>query len=402
MRVKIKSGNNQGYQAIIIDVTGFEENDNEIGAAGINVLTHEKVVVWLTTQGKAADNSNRNSIRKMRDGFKVGRNPYKLVKGGRVLFKNAFPLNDREGHYMSTWANVLGYNADDVKNYSFYSDAALLRIAQSPTNDFKPFGILTMFFTSPKSFLIGNKAEDVVGRALKCREHFRTPSFLVRLLNPKGYVTGFVELDRRANWNSDEGRPRTAEEYKEVFVSTINQALADYARGTTLNIVPATNNSITTKDLTSNDESENKLQYWLGLEKHFYKEIEADGEVYKDLHCKEVFGKMSDEINGERFINNVWPVNTNHEAPTIDPLLIGGLKYSGQLEECQSDQEQPEQQQGYSPSEQQRPAENGKRHNQQHNTQQNKKGSNTAPPVDLDAYNHMHRQHQQGRQHNQY
>lgn len=349
MRIRM-SGNNNKQTAlnITVRVEGFVEEGDQVSVAGINVLTGQKMYIWLTVKGVRADNENRESIKKLRDGIKFGRDQIRILEaGGLVSFKSAFPKSDGSDHYWSTWANVLAYNTADAEKYVAYGKTAILTM--HPAKEGRaPWGKLTIYTSDSERHIVGVTPDDLYDGVGTYSANNRYPTFLVRYLDANNAVIGFSSFWRTfiKDDENPKGRELSPAEIASFLVEDVTNNLRNYAACSSINVLPGRRYTVSPRQLTSGDPKENKLKNWLGTAEYFYKRTACGDDVYFDYYCKELFAKLGGE-NSE-FVNGIQVVNPKKDAYGVDPVLIGGLEYSAKLlsdmavgNEDQQDNDQP-------------------------------------------------------------
>ena len=171
MRMQIGGNNGQASkkEGIVVRVLGFKEQGSQVGVTGKNALTGNEVTVWLTDSGACAENKRRKTLKELRDSFRMGSVRYKLEPGGLVHFKGCFAKKDSPDNYISTWANVLGYNAQSVKESVVYIKNAFVRFFEPKEEDtWKPFGYVSSF---QDRYLIGENIQELAGKIAEIKSH---------------------------------------------------------------------------------------------------------------------------------------------------------------------------------------------------------------------------------------
>lgn len=312
MRLK-KPAPKQNALNLPVLVTEKVEENGRAGVKGKNLLDGSEVVVFLTNQGKAAENSNRNSLEKLFNGFKIGRTPYKLEPGGLVSFKQAFP-NGGEGRYLSTWANVLAYNEADAKQYCRRSLATLRMFEKNG----KHSGVMFVYEKDPQRHIRGANADAVQAALVKAAAEYRSPSFLVRLVDQSGQVVEYDQISK--SYNKEAGRDMTPEEVA-AHVTQKLKAMQDAIPGASLNIMPADRYTVSPAGLTVDEQGKSQVTHFQTAAKAYMEEME-NGDV--ELYCKDTFYKVGGD--NLEFVNGVFP--TDPFGPGQDPVLLGNLKYA--------------------------------------------------------------------------
>lgn len=339
MRIKMSNNQNKTQALnVTVRVKGFVQDGNEVGVQGVNVLTGEEATFWLTVSGKRAENENRESLKQLRDGIKRGRDDVrKLEIEGLVSFKSAFPKKGDGNHYWSTWPNVLAYNAEDAKKYVDYGKAAILTMHD--TKDFfdesipdsekqKPWGKLTIYNDKPEHHVVGSNPDDLFDKVAAYANHIKAPAFLIRYLDANNGVLGFSSFWN--NYSKEEGRNLTAPEVAAALVESVTKNLESYSACRAINVVPGRRYSVSMRQLRSKDAKENKLKMWCNFASYFFKKTVYQDETYFDFYCRELFAKIGGDDNA--FVNGIQFVNSNPEAYGVDPVLIGGLQYSAEVQ----------------------------------------------------------------------
>lgn len=295
-------------------ITERVEENGRVGAKGKNLLDGSEVVVFLTERGKSAENPNRNSLEKLFDqGFKTGRTPYKLVPGGLVSFKHAFP-NGGEGRYLSSWANVLGYNEADAKRFGRRSLATLRMFEKNG----KHSGVLFVYEKDPQRHIRGANADAVQEALVKAAAEYRSPSFLIRLVDESGQVVEYDQISK--SYNKEASRAMTPEEIAAHVTEKI-KAMQEATPGASLNIMPARRYTVSPAGLTVDEKGKSQVSHFQTAAKAYVEELE-NGEV--ELYCKDTFYKIGGD--NLEFVNAVFP--TDPFGPGQDPVLMGNLKYA--------------------------------------------------------------------------
>lgn len=331
MRMQIGGNNGQGSkkEGIVVRVTGFVEQGSQVGVSGKNALTGEEVTVWLTDTGACAENKRRKTLKNLRDSFKMGPNRYKLEAGGLVHFKGCFAKKDSPNNYISTWANVLGYNAQAVKDYVAYIKNCFVNVVEPRDGDtWPPFGYVTSF---QSRYIISENIQDLESQIAEVRTEINNCTLLVRFLDQYGRVIGFKNIDSTKRYNKEKGCEFTPDEYGVNCVALIEDQLSNYNDVAAVNILVGKTWSISREGLLA--EGNNKLKYWTWIAEHFYKDTREGDNTYRDFFCRDAFGKLSDPLESQIFMNNLHFPGTDEGCYTADPVLLGGLTYAGQAAE---------------------------------------------------------------------
>lgn len=328
MRMQIGGNNGQTSkkEGIVVRVLGFNEQGSQVGVTGKNALTGNEVTVWLTDSGICAENKRRKSLKELRDSFKMGRVKYKLEPGGLVHFKGCFAKKDSPDNYISTWANVLGYNAQSVKESVVYIKNAFVRFFKPKEEDtWKPFGYATSF---QDKYIVGENIQELAGQIAETRASISNCTLLVRFLDHNGQVLGFLEIGSTKRFDKEKGYEFTPEEYGASCVALIEEQLSNYNDVSSVNILVAKTWSVSREGLLA--EGNKKIAYWSWIASHFYKDVHDGENTYRDFFCRDAFGKLSDPSEKQIFINNLHFTGQDGNAVTADPVLLGGLTYAGQ------------------------------------------------------------------------
>lgn len=320
MRVQKKASSGQ-QQAVNVPVlvTGFVEDNGQVGIKGTTIPEGKDVEVFLSTTGKNAENQNRPDLKKLRDGFKIGRTPYQLVPGGVVMFKGAFTLGDTN-KMISTWPNVLGYNADDVKKYVGITQVGMLQMSHPNTS--KPWGSFFAFEPAADKHLVGKTPVAVAAGIEAKATATNKPAFMVRLLDSNNQVVAYQLFSHF--YIKDESRGMTPAEIAKNVCSQVAEMQAKFALPTTVNIVPADYYKVSPKSLTADEQGKSQLPTFLAAAKAF-QQVCDDGEI--DLVAKAAWIKLGGDHN--EFVNGVYPLEPF--GPGVSPVLLGGLEYSPAL-----------------------------------------------------------------------
>lgn len=327
MRMQIGGNNGQSSkEGMVIRVSGYVEEGTQVGVCGKNVLTGVDVTVWLTDTGACAENKRRKSIKNLRDSFKMGSVRYKLEVGGMVHFKGCFANRNKPNNYISTWANVLGYNAESASESVMYMKHCFVRLFVPKEGDtYKPFGYVSKFLSKN---LVAKDMSELSGQIEQARNDINNCTLLVRYLDSNGQVIGFLGIDANKRYYKEESREYTPSEYGANCIELISAELSKYADVNSVNILVATTWSISREQLLSDTNS--KLKYWEWLSSHFFEDTREGDNTYRDFFCREAFGKLSDPSEKQIFMNNINFVGKDNEVVTYDPVLLGGLTYAGQ------------------------------------------------------------------------
>lgn len=328
MRMQI--GGNIGQaskkEGIVVRVFGFEEQGSQVGVSGKNALTGEEITIWLTDSGACADNKGRKPLKNLRDGFKMGSVKYKLEVGGLVHFKGCFPKKDSPKNYISTWANVLGYNAQSAKDSVLYVKNCFVRMFEPKEgNTWKPFGYVSSF---QNKYIVGQNIQELEGQIAETRAEINNCTLLVRYLDHNSQVIGFLEIGSNKRFDKDKGCEFSPADYGANCVALIEEQLSNYNDVAAVNILVAKTWSISREGLLS--ERNNKVKYWSWLASHFYKDIQEGENTYRDFFCRDAFGKLSDPSESQVFMNNLHFPWADSDIVPADPVLLGGLTYAGQ------------------------------------------------------------------------
>jgi hypothetical protein len=299
-----------------VRVEGFVQKDNAFGVKGIDLRNNKPVTVFLSTEGKAAENAQRKSIQSLKDGFKIGRNTFTLEPGGIVSFKGAF--SGRDGDYISTWANVLAFNASDAEQYVRQSDAAMLRMYEKKGVH---RGTVYIYEADPAAHITGASAEELregLAGAVESTTPGAKPGFLIRALDKEGNVVGFEQKSKY--YHTAQERPMTPSEIAEVIADAA-EGLKQTTGAASLNIVPIDQIMVSAESLKADDKGRSQLGAFQGAEKAYVLPQE-DGSI--ELCCKHSYMKLGGDQN--QFVNGIYA--TDPYGPGDDPVLLGGLSYS--------------------------------------------------------------------------
>jgi hypothetical protein len=320
---KGKGGGGASKVNLAIKVEGFvEDGEKGMGILGTRLDTGEEVKAFLTTKGYSAENKRRKSVAELGKGVKFGRNVYKLEPGGVICLKGAFELNDNKGEHIGHWIDVLGYNAEDYKNYVGHGVATL---EMGRAKDGKVFGTL-YHYLGEKLHVTGDSPQAVRPNIEHLAKGIARPSFLVRYLDKEGKVV----LNSRINptWNKSENRELTPAEKAEAVVRECEKWGLTHQAISSVNIVPAQRFVVSPKTLIGDENKNNgKAEAYQKLSERFLKE-QDNGEL--ELVAHECYYKMGGDQN--IFVNNV--IMTDPSGDGVDPALIGGLEYSEHFSEA--------------------------------------------------------------------
>ena len=327
MRVQIGgSAGNNSKEGIVVRVLDFKEEGAQVGVVGVNALTGQEITVWLTDVGVYAENKNRKSIKQLRDSFKMGKDRYKLEPKGLVHFKGCFEKKNCPNNYISTWANVLGYDEQSVKETVLYIKNCFVRFFTPTEEDtWKPFGYITSF---QNSHIVGENIQELGSKITETRANIFNCTLLVRFLDHNNQVLGYFEIGSNKRFDKKEGREYTPEEYGANCVTLIEEQLANYNDVSSVNILVAKTWSISREGLFQ--EGSTKVEFWKWVATHFYKDVRDEKEAYRDYFCRDAFAKLSDPREKQVFVNNLLFPGKDDEVVTADPVLLGGLTYAGQ------------------------------------------------------------------------
>lgn len=307
---------------LAVCVEGFTQSTSgAVGVVGSRVPGGKKTSVFLTTRGHHADNPARNSIEKLRNGFKVQRNFYKLQEGGIVVFKGAFKPQGGEA-WLSQWANPLAYSGEDAKKYSKVAFHGVLRMYQDQNTG----GHRGTFYDYHQGSIFTGKAPDGSDLASKVGAFYTgTPvsSFLIRALDEKGEVIGFRAVNKFFLDDGDGAtRSMTPKEAGDAVVAAAAQMNAPGG----YSVLPAARYPVSPKGISGDENGRSKLAAFLAAERAYVTETDDGQEVC----AKMSFLKLSDPSpNGMVYVNGVYAESPY--GPGVDPLMIGGLRVSESL-----------------------------------------------------------------------
>lgn len=332
LKKKRSAGGNNPIN-IPVRVTGFVEKEGNVGVTGVSLIDQSELTVFLTTTGKMAENKNRNSLKKLQDGYKIGRTKYTLVEGGIVSFKSAWK-HDKEGCHFSSWANVLAHNPEDAEQFVGQGSVVTLQMFE---RDGRHSGVVHAFETDPAKHVTGSTATEIQGSLEKKAQGYQRASFLFRLLDNQGDVVYCDVINK--SYNTDAGRDMTPAEVAAYAVDRIIEAQREMP-GTTVNVIPADRYTVSPKSLTPDEDGKSQIKSFAATAKAFITEHE-NGDV--ELMGKECWFKMGGDDN--EFVNAIYP--NDPYGPGVDPALLGNLKYSPSVldEMAAEEQAQPAQQQ---------------------------------------------------------
>lgn len=307
-----------------VKVTGFVEDGGQVGVVGEALAGIDKgreVSLFLTTTGHNAQNESRMPISKLRDGFKIGRDKYRLVPGGVVSFKGAFPKEP--GQYIGLWPNVLAYNAQDAGQYVRHMDNAVVRLFEK---DGKHFGY-ALDLKGGEHFAArtgGELVDGVKAFAARAAASDAKPStaFLLRYLDGAGAVLNYALVTNTYTKDNGNWRNMSPDETAALIAEVAGEAKEGGTDYKAIDVLPAERLSLSPKSLQGDENGKSNLAYFQGLEQAFNKHLEG-GDL--EICAKETFAKMGGE-HGE-FVARIDPVFSR--ADGADPVLIGGLSYAG-------------------------------------------------------------------------
>jgi hypothetical protein len=133
------SGTDAPRENLVVVVRGFFEVEGSgkgVGVQGINPSTRQKVVVFLTTTGPEAENPRRISLAKLRDGYRVQRQTYRLEPGGVIAFSRA--VQTGKGVYTAPWPEVLAYDNQQAKETCARFKYGMVVMLEEPKPDRSP------------------------------------------------------------------------------------------------------------------------------------------------------------------------------------------------------------------------------------------------------------------------
>lgn len=330
MIIKRTRGNvNQTQQNrvnLTVEVEGFEtKDDGNVLVVGRNISTGEEVKVGLSTEGEMASNPNRNSIKKLMDGYKIGRTQYKLVPGGVIAFSGAFK-NSATGEWIGMWPNVLAHNPEDRKQYFAGGEAVLLRMFErrGDNDEIRTSGAVDVFDVNNIKTAKPDELAKVVAELVG---NYRSPTFLVRGLNAAGEVIGYtLPLNRNRERVEKDGAvtyvARSPESVGQVIAELAEQSI-QLPEGGSYSILPAEQFQVSPKALTGDENSRSRKPAFMMAARAFYEMAGED----RDYKVKEAYMKIGGE-HGE-FVGGIVPVDPYGKGS--DPVLLGGLTYSAEF-----------------------------------------------------------------------
>ncbi len=321
-----KASNQQQNQAVNlpVEVRGFVDKDGRQGVKGIDLRNRNEVEVFLSDRGKAAENPNRPSIERLANGFKIGRDKYQLEEGGVVSFKGAF-IND-EKSYIALWPNVMAYNKQDAVNYVKHSETATLDLQKTESG--KYYGALYCFENQPEKILSANiqDRETIYNAVGSAAQNYNAPAFVVRFVNSDNEVEACDFI--RKKWDNENGKAFQPEDYASYVAKYVANMQEKLGNDYEVSIVPAERFTISPKGINSGEEDKAKttLLTFQSAYKALTTELEngdienvAKGVVFKT-------GGDNNEFVNAAFVNEPFDKG-------LDPVLIGGLKYSPNMVE---------------------------------------------------------------------
>jgi len=327
MRMQI--GGNSGHankkQGLVVRVSGFVEQGEQVGVCG-KEFSGEEVTVWLTDAGICASNKSRKSLKNLRDSFKMGNTRHKLEVGGLVHFNRCFVKKNCPNNYISTWANVLGYNAQSVTDTVVYIKNCFVRFFEPKQEDtWKPFGFVSSY---QNKIIAGQNIQELQSQIAETKSEINNCTLLVRYLDHNGQVIGFLEIGSVKRFNKEKGCEYSPAEYGANCVTLIEEQLSSYSDVDSVNILVAKTWSISREGLLA--EGKNRINFWSFAASHFYKDVKEGENTYRDFFCRDAFGKLSDPSESQVFMNSLSFQGADEDAITADPVLLGGLTYAGQ------------------------------------------------------------------------
>lgn len=326
----IKKGNGgqkPDTKNLAVKVAGFSQSSDGVGVVGTRIPDGEKVEVFLTTRGKMAENPRRNSIEKLRDGFKVQRTQYKLEPGGVVVFKGAFKPKGGTA-YIASWPNVIAYNEEDAKKYYKMSEYGMMRLFHNAETDTWRGSYDS--FAEPHIFT-GKSADDLAAGAAGFVEKFPRATFLIRALNERGEVIGFRQISKLF---VDDGNGATRLMTPAEVGKTVAEAAAQMNAPGGYSVLPGLHYPVSRKALNGSDEDSKKsmLSAFQAAERAFVKVVKEidDGLEVQEVQSKRCFVKLSEpNDNGIVYVSGIY--SEDPYGPGVDPLTIGGLRVSAEL-----------------------------------------------------------------------
>lgn len=316
----------KGQDAVCIplELTEWSEYDGQAAAVGRrldNGFEGQEIAVVLTTRDKHSQNRNRKSLEVWQRGFNALGQHFKLEVGGVVSFKNCRRVNDRV--YVSTWANVLACNREQVANV-FKANHAVTRVGQG--QDGSAWGDVVVFY--PEASVACRDAAEVRAHAarLAAVEQIQEPLFILRAINARGEVLAAAEVMPRRRKQGEHGEETYAlpapEEVGELAHAYARELGARSSEVVGFNLLPADRYLLSPRTMSD----PRKVEAMLAASQAFREKQSLDQEVYV---AKEVLMKMSapsEATPGVRFVNGVYPVQPFGRG--MNPDLLGGLMYA--------------------------------------------------------------------------
>lgn len=314
MKFNRKSRQSSGGNHLVnvpVQVSGFTQNDSgAVGVVGTDLRNGKEVTVFLTTEGKEAENPNRKSLQALKEGFAIGRNRFTLEAGGLVAFKS---VQSRSGDQLvAPWADVLAFNASDRDQYVGQSQSAMLRVFNNNESG-AVRGALYVFENDPELHIKTDISEAVAAYAASTTK----AAFLVRAVDAEGVVDYDMTAKR---YNRDANRPMEPAEIG-AYVEGLAGQIQDEHPEASINIVPVTILDVSPKWLAG----EAGVRAVSAISNSYVNEG-PDGHV--EQVAKTTYFKLGGENN--QFVNSIIP--TDPYGPGHDPALLGGLKFSSRFE----------------------------------------------------------------------
>lgn len=323
---------------LTIQVTGFVTENDRTGkpvdyVEGINLDTNQPVKVTLSTQGIEAENAARKSIKDYRDGFRMGRNEYKMEAGGIMSFRTAFPNKDGT-QFLAVWPNALAYNAKDAAEVVRIGRPCSLQVfvrkvtqgeGEAASLSREANAILTEWHHD-KAFVV-KSAQDLIqagehvaaAQAAKLR-----PGFLLRAVEDNT-VVGYGVANR--SYDREQKRELTRDEMVAQVAEVAQQVLQDHPNAT-LEVIP--NQVLTVSPLQLKDGGDKAITKLEAQAKAYLVRL-ANGD--QDLVMKTTDYQVGFAPN-QHFVNAV--MTRDPYGPGVDPVLAPtvahpDLGYSAEL-----------------------------------------------------------------------
>jgi hypothetical protein len=283
------------------------KSGSQTGVKGINLLDNKTVDVFLTTQGKSAENHNRPNIESLFSGIETEGATYKLKPGCVISMNGAF--RRKEGGYYAQWPMVVKYSEADTVLLCENGTLIINENQRRANADFYIFNPeQSMTFTTAGSSLKAAMARNA-GQTSR-------PAYLMRLIEGKNVLDYEIH---QAVYDKTQKKPMTSEQIADSAARTARELLDRYP-GKKLDIMPATRLFVPARTL------EKRQAYFNKQQPYFQNDLENGDREYL---CRKVLVKCG---GGQGQFCNLINVIEPY-AQGSDPVLIGGYSYQSQKEQ---------------------------------------------------------------------